>query len=132
MRRSGRVVLLALLLVFASASIAQAMPDRYGAGAFSMPFAPFTVEESEPYAPYTAGPVVRETKPTSEPYAPYTAGPVVRETKPATEPYAPYTAGPVVRETELKETEPYAPYTAGPVVREETESPDRIRQHYKY
>lgn len=121
---------LTLVLVLALAPLAYAKQDQFGGtGGLAEPFAPYT--ESEPYAPYTAGPVVREDESasTTEPYAPYTAGPVVRETKPEaeSEPYAPYTAGPVV-----PETEPYAPYTAGPVVRDEDESPDRIRQNYKY
>ncbi len=109
-RRFSRVLcFLVLVSMLMSASTAFAMLDRYGGAAFS-----------EPYAPYTAGPVVREAPYaayTEEPYAPYTAGPVVREEKP----YAPYTAGPVVRETPYAAytEEPYAPYTAGPVVREE-------------
>ena len=51
-----------------------------------------TVALADDYAPYTAGPVVREVGPfepytvSDEPYAPYTAGPVVNEE----EPYAPY------------------------------------------
>lgn len=57
-----------------------------------------------------------------EPYAPYTAGPVVPEDF---RPYAPYTAGPVVDER------PYAPYTAGPVVREVPKAPDPY-EHYPY
>lgn len=95
-RQSWIVLALVAVLVLAIVPFAYARFDQYGAGAFSLP-----------YAPYTAGPVVGEV----EPYAPYTAGPVVRE---LTRPYAPYTAGPVVGD----ET-PYAPYTAGPVVDEE-------------
>ena len=108
--RFSRVVcVLVLLSMLAATSTACAPVDSSDEAAFS-----------EPYAPYTAGPVVRETPYaayTEEPYAPYTAGPVVREE----EPYAPYTAGPVVRETPYAPytEEPYAPYTAGPVVREE-------------
>lgn len=93
-------IIMVFVLVMTIASVAVARLDRFGAGPFSAP-----------YAPYTAGPVVSEV----EPYAPYTAGPVVREQF-DTRPYAPYTAGPVVRDQ--FETRPYAPYTAGPVVPE--------------
>jgi uncharacterized integral membrane protein len=85
------VLTLALVLAMASVATAKLRADGWA--------------YSAPYAPYAAGPVVREVPfaaYTEEPYAPYTAGPVVREV-----PYAPYTE------------EPYAPYTAGPVVREE-------------
>jgi hypothetical protein len=124
--RSGRshavwqraALIVALVFVLAMPSVALAIHDPYGGASYSAPYAPYTAgpvvrEESadtRPYAPYTAGPVVREEAAETRPYAPYTAGPVVREDRP----YAPYTAGPVVREEE-----PYAPYTAGPVVREE-------------
>lgn len=54
----------------------------------------------EDYAPYTAGPVVRELR-----YVPDNAAPPVEQERP----YAPYTED---------EVGPYAPYTAGPVVRE--------------
>jgi len=92
----GVLLVTVLVLLLAMPAVAFGRLDRFGGGVYA-----------EPYAPYTAGPVVRETRP----YAPYTAGPVVRE---YFRPYAPYTAGPVVRETR-----PYAPYTAGPVVKEE-------------
>lgn len=85
----GFALALAVILVFSAASIAFARVDGFGGDSFTAEFAPYTVTEPEPYAPYTAGPVVREE---FRPYAPYTAGPVV----PTTEPYAPYTAGPVV------------------------------------
>jgi len=104
---SGYALALAIVLVFSTATIAMARFDQFGGSTVGAASAPFTTVEPEPYAPYTAGPVVREE---FRPYAPYTAGPVVR----STEPYAPYTAGPVVRE----EFRPYAPYTAGPVVPE--------------
>jgi hypothetical protein len=106
------VAIVAFALVFAMAPLSLA--QRYPDGGSS----------SVPYAPYTAGPVVREVPmaaytPSEKPYAPYTAGPVVREVPLVA--YAPYTAGPVVRETPLAAytpatEKPYAPYTAGPVV----------------
>lgn len=91
---------LTLVFVFAVASIATAGLIREGNGK-AAPFAAYT---EKPYAPYTAGPVVREVPFaafTEVPYAPYTAGPVVREV-----PFAAYTE------------KAYAPYTAGPVVPE--------------
>jgi len=93
----GVLLVTVLVLLLAMPAVAFGRVDRFGGGAYV-----------EPYAPYTAGPVVRED---FRQYAPYTAGPVVRE---EFRQYAPYTAGPVVRETR-----PYAPYTAGPVVPEE-------------
>ena len=86
-RRIGTVLFIAVLVVIlAMASVALARVDEFGGAPAAAPYAAYTVV---PYAPYTAGPVVKET-----PFAPYTE-----------EPYAPYTAGPVVREV------PYAPYT---------------------
>lgn len=95
------LVLAVLVSALMMASVAPARVDPYGGPSFSIEYAPYT--ETEPYAPYTAGPVVKELRP--ELYAPYTAGPVVSEDSP----YAPYTEA---------EGEPYAPYTAGPVVKE--------------
>ena len=111
------------LILASTAGFAYALVDEFGGASFTAPYAPYTAgpvvrEETRPYAPYTAGPVVRENE--LRPYAPYTAGPVVRENE--LEPYAPYTAGPVVRE----DPRPYAPYTAGPVVPEDEPTPDRI------
>ena len=66
--RFGTVIVVALVFVLAMAFAAVAMADDY--------------------APYTAGPVVREVGPfapytvSDEPYAPYTAGPVVHEERP--------------------------------------------------
>jgi len=91
-KSSGFVLALVVIMVLTTASIAFARVDQFGGATTSASYAPFTVTETEPYAPYTAGPVVREV---FRPYAPYTAGPVVGETG---EPYAPYTAGPVVHE----------------------------------
>lgn len=100
------VLVIALVALLSTASVAIARYDEGGGPLVA-----------RPYAPYTAGPVVPSTP--LEPYAPYTAGPVVPNTPLDTRPYAPYTAGPVVREDR-----PYAPYTAGPVVREKL--PDRV------
>jgi hypothetical protein len=63
-------IVLAIVLVLAMTSVAAAGLIREGNG------------KSIAYAPYTAGPVVREVPfaaYTEVPYAPYTAGPVVRE-----------------------------------------------------
>lgn len=108
---SQGALIVALMFILMTASVALARVDPFGGAPFSVAYAPYTAGPvihltTRPYAPYTAGPVVRVERP----YAPYTAGPVIHETE---RPYAPYTAGPVV-----VETRPYAPYTAGPVVRE--------------
>ncbi len=121
--RSVALTAAVALILATTAGFAFALLDEFGGASFTAPYAPYTAgpvvrEETRPYAPYTAGPVVREDD--SRPYAPYTAGPVVREDEP--EPYAPYTAGPVVRE----DPRPYAPYTAGPVVSEDEPVPERI------
>ena len=98
LRRLGFAFTAILLLALAVASTAVARLDPLdGSGVPTAIYAPYTVAD-EPYAPYTAGPVVAEV----EPYAPYT----VEE-----EPYAPYEAGPVVHESDA-----YAPYEAGPVI----------------
>ena len=105
LRRTVALTAAVALILASTAAFAYALADEFGGSSFTAP-----------YAPYTAGPVVRED---TRPYAPYTAGPVVRE---EFRPYAPYTAGPVVRE----DTRPYAPYTAGPVVSEDEPVPERI------
>ena len=113
LRWLGFAFMATLLLALAVASTAAARLDPLdGSGVPTAIYAPYTVAD-EPYAPYTAGPVVAEV----EPYAPYTAGPVVAEVEPYApytveeEPYAPYEAGPVVHESDA-----YAPYEAGPVI----------------
>jgi len=60
---------LMLLFVIAASAFAQVYVDG---GGFSPRYAPYTVT-AVPYAPYTAGPVVREV-----PYAPYTPAAEVR------------------------------------------------------
>jgi hypothetical protein len=83
----SRIPLVAASLVFALVlavtSTAFAYVDRFGGSGGSAPFAPYTVVPAEEYAPYTAGPAVREI----ELYAPYAAGPVIH----ASDVYAPYT-----------------------------------------
>jgi len=105
------VFVMVFVLVMTVASVAVARIDRFGAGPFSAP-----------YAPYTAGPAVD----VDDYSAPYSVGPHIPTTPPSLAPYAPYTAGPVVPETEVR---PYAPYTAGPVVPEDegssTKKPSR-------
>ena len=69
-RASHMVAVVAVTFVMAAASVAFAQVG--------------SVRDTRPYAPYTAGPVVRESRPftpDTRPYAPYTAGPVVRESR---------------------------------------------------
>lgn len=65
--KSGAVLLAVFAIVMAAAWILLAQVGPTGQMSVTAPTAPYT--EAEPYAPYTAGPVVREIRPTE--YAPY-------------------------------------------------------------
>ena len=70
----GVMLVAVVALVFAMADVALARVDALGGDTFSLA-----------YAPYTAGPVVPQSR--IEPYAPYVAGPVIHDSDLL--PYAP-------------------------------------------